>query len=374
MLTSEPPPPAASNPSSPSSSGGSSFKLSYSSPVLTPIKKRAEYDTAEVDSLPEYDYAYHAPVAKRNSTMPTDPYGHIMPFNALPISASPPPVNLGSHPSKKAHRRTQSNPPPMQGPVALPIAESDLSSASLLGNRHGGSTDSGVAMTISSTHTLERDFEEIDNALSDMLNDLSSPGLGGDVCGQRDSSPDGLSDLIASLEDFANEDTCTFKRSNSLPSASVSRNHKRANSTSTCHPIHYLEHKKTKTKLTGGHNEYVSMRSAGPALPRLNYDFLETQLSPIKEGSLANVTNSSKGYENFPPPEDIAKGTPTNYVVPYANIGSTDYDDDDIYENTEPVPFKEETLKEPPNNFDSLISSTLNELDNLQNVLEQFGR
>lgn len=279
----------------------------------------------------------------------------------------PPPVNLQSHPSRKQHRHSLSNP----GSASSPKFHPELSTGPLK-NCHGGSNDSGVSGIAVSTSTLEEDFQEIDKSINDILSDLSISPPANKV-NESPETHNGLDDIINQLEEFAKSDDDDLKtpvtRSNSLPSGQQPHSqNRRTNSTSTCQPTHYLAHKKVKANL--GHNEYVIMKPIGgsqPAAqlkpPRQSYDFLELQLSPIKEAS----TSTSGDYENYPPPEEVAKGIPTNYVTPYENVLSnvTD-DDDDIYENTEPIPMKD-------NKVGALITSTLSELDNLQAVLNQLS-
>ena len=401
VITNDTPPTTAN--SSPSSSGGSSFKLSYSSAVLTPSKKRAEYDSADPNepdidatTLPEYDYAYNAPIAKRSNSISIDPYGHIKPSSTLPISSSPPPVNLYTHPSRKMiHRRTLSNPPAAS---QQQVRKSQELTTGQLTKKYGGSTDSGVA-TCSSTNTLEEDLQEIDKSLNDILSDLTiSVDDKSKEPPQKDlTSPDALDHWIASLEYLAKETDLSpqsteqpnFQRSNTLPTGGNSpHSHRRTNSTSTCHPTYYLQHKKTRAELTGN-NEYVTMKPVGTVQQqqryssRINYDFLDLQLSPIKEKSTTN-TSGGMTYENYPPPSDVVKGTPVNFIVAYENVdhGSSsntvveEERDDDIYENTElvpgPPPLKEQNKF--TDSFNSLISSTLSELDNLQCVLNEFNQ
>ena len=356
---------------SPCSSGSSSFQLSFSAPAQTIKKEKATYDSVDIS---EYDYAYNSAPARSNSLPSNDAYGHISKpaVNSLPLNDSPPPINLQTHPSRKLqHHRSLSNPGSTTPSPSHHKFHPELSTGPLK-NCHGGSNDSGVSGIAVSTSTLEEDFQEIDKSLNDILSDLSiSPPPS-----KANDSPEthnGLDDIINQLEEFAKRDDDNFKtpvtRSNTLPSGQQPQNKsRRTNSTSTCQPTHYLTHKKAKSTLE--HNEYVVMKPIGgnqtatqSKPPRQSYDFLELQLSPIKEAS----TSTSGDYENYPQPEEVAKATPTNYVTPYENILSnvTD-DDDDIYENTEPTPLKDKKVG-------ALITSTLSELDNLQAVLNQLS-
>jgi hypothetical protein len=346
----------------------------------TPEKKQAVYDSAE------YDYAYNVHPLRSNS-MSGIPYGHVNSTNPLALSSFPPPVNLTTHPSRKqVHKRSLSNPPTV-------VADNNsyhgnnLSSAPL--NHKWGSRDSGVATSIT---TLDDDFLEIDKSLSEIMTDLSSSSSSSlkKTSNDCDQEINNLEDVIASLEDMANDvdgsNIVGIKRSNTLPVKTSLSTHRRANSTSTCHPVHYLKHKKNKEELIGN-NDYIVMKSAkmraqpGPTLSPLdiNYDFLDNQLSPIKEKGLG-----PNEYENYPPPEDVLKATPINYTVPYANVTTSGtaavfFDDDDIYENSEPAPISGPIVNSSKKRnssikFESLINSTLKEMDNLQNALDQLGQ
>ena len=346
----------------------------------TPEKKKAEYDSAESDPT-VYDYAFNNPFGpsadqKRNS---------------LPLSASPPPVNLGTHPSRnKVHKRSLSN-PGVDPVVAKPHPPKIEVSNGPINSRHGGSKDSGLATLDGSAVNLEQDFSEIDKSLNDILSDLTSSTSGL----AKEHEAGSLDDIIADLEELAKGDDlktkppAPFIRRNTLPSCHDGQKPKRSNSTSTCHPIHYLEHKKMKRAITGqSSDEYITMKAISPLAKHkgangtvgksvsrcVSYDG-GAELSPIKEMTVGTSTD----YENYPQPADVQRGEMVDYKTPYENITSGGRDtkplatppDDDIYENNEPLPLAPPTSSKPF--FDSLVSSALDELDSLQMALDQIG-
>lgn len=374
--------------SSPSSSGGSSFKLSFSMPTEIPEKKKAEYDSAESDPA-VYDYAFNGPCG------PSFENKNDKKRNSLPLSSSPPPpVNLGTHPSRnKVHKRSLSN-PGVDPTSSKPHPPQPEIANGPINSKHGGSKDSGLATLDGSTRNLEQDFSEIDKSLSDILSDLtvSSCHKSGEPIAEEEES---LDSIIASLEEMAKGEELKpklplqIKRSNTLPSSHEEYKPRRANSTSTCHPIHYLEHKKMKRAIVG--DEYVEMKAISPLAKHkanvgrgggrgtsrsVSYEGT-AELSPIKETTVVTATD----YENYPQPEDVLRGTVTNYKTPYANITASgrggaapQFNDDDIYENNEPAPPPPPGPPSSSNKLDSLLSSTFQELDSLQDVLEQFGK
>ena len=365
----------SSTSSSPSSSGGSSFRLSYAAipPVLA--KESGEYESVD------YDYAYtnnnSNSIVERNRSVP---YEHVK-SSSLPLDSSPPPVNLMSHPSRKKqmHKRSLSN----------PGTENQLTPAPLT-KQHGGSNDSGVA----SCSTMEEDFQAIDESINLMLNDLSETTLRSRNVTKEDK--DGLHDVIAQLHDLAGDDDIStqepVKRSNTLPSGHNHKNIKRANSTSTCQPTHYLKTRSHNSTLS--QDEYVIMKPTSRILdqvredqiisdskgkrvpkgkpPRINYDSLEPQLSPIKEPSISHTEGTE--YMNHPLPTEIVNAKPIMYQREYENINHSNYIpsslpddiDENIYMNHDQPPTTKEEMV-------TLVSSTWDELDKLQSVLDEFA-
>ena len=383
--------------SSPSSSGSSSFTLSYSGPPPAVVKKSAEYDSADVldGTIPEYDYAFNTGPLTRGGPNRS---------STVPLSATPPPVNLVSHPSRRkelsCHKRSSSIPG-----KTIELIKS-ISPVTIAGTnkqqqqqQFRGSIDSGLASSVS----LEEDFQSIDESLNSILHDLN------ETQSKPETEDDGLNDLIAELNSFAgSSDQKPIKRSNTLPSGEKKPVFKRANSTSTCHPMHYLKMHNPKSELMN--DGYVMMVSSGramldkvpeekmdkssnstqPTTKRLNYDQLE-----LKEKS---VTPPPTEYMNHPLPLDVANGIPVIYQREYQNVSHHDTthrvkttpdpspvkgttpdpstvkgttpdpspEDEAIYMNYDQAPTTDKEMAE-------LFSSAWNEIDNLQHILEKIG-
>ena len=380
--------------SSPCSSGGSSFRLSYNCPAPPIVKKSAEYDSADVDEV-TYDYAVMTgPNDGRRSQ-------HVK-SSTLPLSSTPPPINLISHPSRKnevSHKRTLSN-PGTQNRVGEDHGKQNDNT--LEKKTHGGSIDSGMASTVS----LDDDFQSIDESLSMIMNDLNETCQESEA-GQKKNG-EVLDDLISELEDFASDKSSTsgsytpsVKRSNTLPSGNKKPDFKRANSTSTCHPTHYMKMRNPKADLA--EDGYVIMVSAGRnvldkvpeenstsssttstttttssvkkgPIARINYDKLELQSNP----SSSETCKPSTDYVNHPLPPEIARGTPVLYQREYGNI--THGNQAEHLDLVDEGNFEEEAIymnhDQPPttkNEMAELFSSTWDEINNLQQVLDQIG-
>ena len=331
--------------SSPSSSGGSSFKLSFNGPAPTVVKKSAEYDSADVDDEEvdlHYDYAFNTgPFNKRHSM--------------LPISSTPPPINLVSHPSRKKdtqHRRS----------LSIPSGKTNITVDAVTDKQKQfhSSTDSGLASTIS----LEDDFQMIDESLSQIMSDLQDT--------TSTKTEDDLTDLIAQLESFAtsnDDDSTPLKRSNTLPLGKKKAEFRRANSTSTCQPMHYMRLRNPKADLMN--DGYIMMGSGGRAyLDKVP----EEKNSVVPKTNCVTEPDTPDTYMNHPLPPDIAKATPIIYQRDYENIthnnnpttNNNNEDDEAIYMNHDQAPATDKEMEQ-------LFSSAWNEIDNLQLVLDQLG-
>ncbi len=342
--------------SSPSSSGGSSFKLSFNGPAPTVVKKCAEYDSADIDDVNlQYDYAFNTgPYNRRHST--------------IPLSSTPPPINLVSHPSRRKevtqHKRSLSIPGKTTNTIDG-VADNKLIFHS--------STDSGLASTIS----LEDDFQSIDESLSQIMSDLNDT-----TSNNNNKNGDGLSDLIAQLECFATSDktdiTKPVIRSNTLPSGQTKPVFKRANSTSTCQPMHYLRVRNPKADLMN--DGYVMMGSGGHA----PLDKVPEEKNTILT---KKQTNGQDVYMNHPLPHEVATATPILYQREYHNITHSNNDDGPIYENNddndgpiyenndddEAIYMNHDQTPATDTEMKQLFSSAWSEIDNLQLILNQFN-
>lgn len=387
----------ASTGSSSSSSGGSSFRLSFNTPAPSVVKSSAEYDladdpdstsdiydTADVDTL-EYDYAFHTGSNRgpnRSSTILS--------------STPPPPVNLVSHPSrrKETHKRSSSIPNAKvvttSTGMGMKLGETGSMGTRLEEQQHlKGSIDSGLA----STFSLEDDFQSIDDSLSLIMSELSTCDDSKDDTKSVTNDTDGndLNDLINQLETFAstssNEDNAV-KRSNTLPSGITRPAFKRAHSTSTCQPMHYMKLRNPKADLMK--DGYVMMGSGGwacldkvpeernsnstpPTIPvnkRMNYDKLELNEDSKESNSL------SADYTNVPLPPDVAKATPILYQREYENISFGGNPGDNPGESCIDEPIYTNHDQQGPTTdkeMEQLFSSAWSEIDNLQQVLNQLG-
>ena len=361
----------ASTSSSPSSSGGSSFRLSYSGHAPPVVKRSAEYDTADEDlTTLEYDYAFTIGPPGRSTGK----------CSTLPMSTTPPPINLVSHPSRRKdatlHRRSMSIP---NNRVTM---ETQVAGNSAGKQQLRASIDSGLASTVS----LEDDFQSIDESLSFIMDELNQTCLDSIGTESNKGDTEQLSDLINQLETFAsssNDDVGVVKRSNTLPSGEKKPAFSRANSTSTCQPTHYMKLRNPKADLL---NEgYVLMRSRG----RLALDQLPEETTPSTKATPTRRENydqlelqDTEQYVNHPVPADVAMGTPVMYEREYHNVthnngkGVVSIDtptheedepiDEAIYVNHDLPPT---TKKE----MDQLFTSAWSEIDNLQLVLDQLG-
>ena len=132
--------------------------------------------------------------------------------------------------------------------------------------------------------------------------------------------------------------------------------HKRANSTSTCQPTHYIKHRlqKTPQPLPEQQEEYVFMQpvhkapepvKSVPPSCRQNYD----QLTTIEERSLREEGPVSD-YENYPLPADVAKATPIVFQPTYENFASTMTPDTtpSVTKHDDPLPDTLQTDPAPP--------------------------
>ena len=361
----------SSTSSSPSSSGGSSFKLSYSGPAPPVVKKSAEYDTADEDlTTLEYDYAFTIGPPGRSTGK----------CSTLPMSTTPPPINLVSHPSRRRdstlHRRSVSI-PNNRGTMETQVVGNSVGKQQLR-----ASIDSGLASTVS----LEDDFHSIDESLSLMMDELNQTCVDTRGAEGNKGHTEQLSDLINQLENFAsssNEDVGGVKRSNTLPSGERKPAFLRANSTSTCQPTHYMKLRNPKADLL---NEgYVLMKSRGRlALDRLPEEASAyTKPTPTRRDNYDQLEiQETEQYVNHPVPADVAMGTPVMYEREYHNV--THSNEKGVVCNDTPTLEEDEPIDEaiymnhdlPPTTkteMDQLFTSAWSEIDNLQLVLDQLG-
>ena len=292
------------------SSGSSSFGVKSSTPPSLPPKPKSigVYEDT-------YEYAY------ATSTGPQPISSRSGPSSSQHLSSTPPPpINLNTHPSRRKHQRCLSNPADM---IPQPT--------SLSKQQKSSSKDSGFNTNTSSFEALnfEEDFQNINESMSNLISELSSESSKQD----QQSVTSDLDDMITMLQDLGTDEADgsseppPLVRTLSLPSGSNRTKHKRANSTSTCQPTHYIKHrlqKPAQPPMPEQPEEYVFMqpiqkapepaKSAPPPSCRQNYD----QLSTIEERSLGPTSD----YENYPLPADVAKETPIVFQPTYENFGS----------------------------------------------------
>lgn len=253
-------------------------------------------------------------------------------------------------------------------------------------------------------------FDEITESMSNLISELSSESSEPSVENQeRVASPTDLDEMITMLEDLGNNDDVSslqstvsstssrdspLVRTYSLPGGSAHVKQKRANSTSTCHPTHYL--KMTNPKAALLQDGYVFMQpvhrssrsspnqlqegstkeitKATPINRRQNYD----QLTPIEENSSHEESTSPSNYENHPLPPDVANATPLLFQPTYQNFNLTQL----VPETPQP----DQVTKDDPLSVEELtanfvdsanhikgtnkLQTVWDELQNLENVIE----
>lgn len=417
------PPSPSSTPSSLASmsSTGSSFRLSMASPAPAVTKKSATYDNDNLD----FDPIVRGDENTRKNLC-SEAYEHVNTSRPVVVGSHPPPVDLKTHPSRsKTHRRSLSdNPAPPQ-----PAKKQELSTAPLSA-AFGGSKDSGVSLT--SCNTVEDGLQAIDKSLSDlnsMITDLSNTSQQentGNVQQQQGvgSGEEDIDDLIAQLQQLASDKPSLIPRCNTLPGSAKSSLLKRANSTSTCQPTHYLAVNKPSPSSSLYNRQvpnpdlskdgYIEMRSAlrsasfsvpdkSTSQPptgavgktaRFSYDFLE--LEPIKETSIGGTSvtsDSTLNYQNHPFPVELSNAQTTNYEHSYENIQATGHRSDDRgnhsnyksdhsnsrgshgNDKVEATPEPEEDAiysNHEASDMNDFFSSTFDEINDLQTMLENL--
>lgn len=350
------------------SSGSSSFGVQSSTPPSLPPKPKSNGVYEDT-----YEYAY------ATSTGPQTISSHSGPSSTHHLSSTPPPpINLSTHPSRRKHQRCLSNPGDM-APQPTSLSKQQKS----------GSKDSGFNTNTSSFEALnfDEDFQNINESMSNLISELSSESGSASKQDQQSVTSD-LDEMITMLQDLGTEETDgstatsevppPLVRTLSLPGGSNRTKHKRANSTSTCQPTHYLKHRLQKTPqppMAEQPEEYVFMqpiqkapepaKSALPPSCRQNYD----QLSTIEERSLGPASD----YENYPLPEDVAKATPVIFQPTYENFGSSmkpDTPSETRHDNPQqPDTAQTDTAPTASSKNCDLAASVWDELQNLENVL-----
>ena len=277
------------------SSGSSSFGVQSTTPPSLPPKPKSNGVYEDT-----YEYAYATSTGPSNPQSISRSVSHSGPSSTQHLSSTPPPpINLSTHPSRRKHQRCLSNP-------------ADMVPQPSLGKQKSSSKDSGFNTESFEALNFDEDFQNINESMSNLISELSSEA--GSI-GKQDQQtfPSDLDDVISMLQDLGTEevDATTSEvsprvRTHSLPSGSTKTKHKRANSTSTCQPTHYIKHRlqKTPQPLPEQQEEYVFMQpvhkapepvKSVPPSCRQNYD----QLTTIEERSLREEGPVSD-YENYP--------------------------------------------------------------------------
>ena len=381
------------------SSGCSSFGVS-SSPPSIPTKKSSSGIYEDT-----YEYAYAtstgnpsaSPMVNRSISQPQPGAS-----SSHPLSSTPPPINLKTHPSRKRHKRCLSNPGDMQ---LLPSPRPGS-----LTQQKSTSQDSGFNME--STEMLN--FDEITESMSNLVSELSSESSEPSTGNQEHvTSPNELDEMITMLQDLGMADGSTstpqsssstsskvspLVRTYSFPGGNVPTKQKRANSTSTCHPTHYFKMANPKAGLLQDGYVYmqpvhrspsltakqeVSSKEAAkpsPVCRRQNYD----QLAPIEEQSSHEDSTPPSNYENYPLPPDVVNATPILFQPTYQNFNLSELTPE---VQKQPHPMTEDEASSvnilATANFDSAkiisgskrndqLQSAWDELQNLETVLEGF--
>lgn len=347
-------------------SGSSSFSISSSSPSTQPSSSTRSSGVYE----DTYDYAQTTesgpPITKPRS---------------LPLD-SPPPVNLTTHPSRR-HKRCVSNPGDMK-------TTSGLLTPNLLGRQKSPSKDSGF------TEDNET-FEHINESLSNLVNELEFMSESPAATPAATTPSDALADLDKEIIKLNIAATPPLVRRHSLPGGAKMTKTKRANSTSTCQPTHYLKMKHNRNA-PPQQDEYVFMQPAPKSntvnappsksietddtltnissrndLPnrRQNYD----QLTPIVEDS------NSDCYENFPLPKEVAEADPIIYQPTYQNFSldevaprlNLNHKDKNIPSNINKDSIDMYTSSSEVEKREEKFQSVWDEIDNLESVLAEFN-
>ena len=343
------------------SSGSSSFGAHSSTPPALPPKPKSN---GIYEDTNEYAYA----------TSTGTQFSHSGPSSTQHLSSTPPPpVNLTTHPSRRKHQRCLSNPADM---VPQPTS---------LGKQlKSSSKDSGFNTNTSSFETLnfDEDFQNINDSMSNLISELSSESGSASKQDQQSVTSD-LDDMITMLQDLGTDEADgssseapPLVRTLSLPSGSNRTKHKRANSTSTCQPTHYIKHRMQKVPqppMAEQPEEYVFMqplhkapepaKSAPPPSCRQNYD----QLSTIEERSIGPASD----YENYPLPAEVAKATPILFQPTYENLSSATTPDATATSSETKHDKPDMAQTDPVANSKNcdLMTTVWDELQNLENVL-----
>ena len=349
------------------SSGSSSFGVQSTTPPSLPPKPKSNGVYEDT-----YEYAYATSTGPSNPQSISRSVSHSGPSSTQHLSSTPPPpINLSTHPSRRKHQRCLSNP-------------ADMVPQPSLGKQKSSSKDSGFNTESFEALNFDEDFQNINESMSNLISELSSEA--GSI-GKQDQQtfPSDLDDVISMLQDLGTEevDATTSEvsprvRTHSLPSGSTKTKHKRANSTSTCQPTHYIKHRlqKTPQPLPEQQEEYVFMQpvhkapepvKSVPPSCRQNYD----QLTTIEERSLREEGPVSD-YENYPLPADVAKATPIVFQPTYENFASTMTPDTtpSVTKHDDPLPDTLQTDPAPPVSSKSCdMTAFWDEIQNLENVL-----
>ena len=235
-----------------------------------------------------------------------------------------------------------------------------------------------------STHPkINKSFRQSSGELSDS-SPIESPG-------SSQLLPPGM---ITLLEDLDMDDTVSplknrsrvaahLVRTQSLSTGSAPVKQKRANTTSTCQPTHYL---KVTHPEKGLQDEYVFMRpgqrparqqvaskqGSKATITQSNYDFLK----PLPATKSTSEDHTST-YENSPLPPDVATATPLLYQPSYENCNPAQL----ILETPQQHPVTEDdpSSADGATNINSAkhiksgeIQSAWDELENLGHILENF--